>query len=75
MASKDPNVLADARIETWNKSFADVLNTRFILSGKEIDWGPKSVYAAVGIEHQLQGYKFRVDDFFFGWQCTDGFWL
>lgn len=62
VASKDPNVLADARIETWNTNFADVLNTRFIVSGKEIDWGPKSVYAAVGIEHQLQGYRYRVDE-------------
>lgn len=61
--AKDPNILNDAKIQTWNKDFADVLNTRFIVSGKEIDWGPKSVYAAFGLEHQLQSYKFTVDDF------------
>lgn len=62
VASKDVNILNDSRIETWNQDFADVLNSRFILSGKEIDWGPKSIYAAVGIEHQLQSYRFRVDN-------------
>lgn len=61
--TKDVNALADTRIQTWNTSFSDVLNSRFILSGKEFDLGPKSIYAAVGIEHQLQSYRFRVDDF------------
>lgn len=60
---KDLTVLNDARIETWNTNFSDVLNSRFVLSGKEVDLGPQSIYAAVGVEHQYQSYRFRVDDF------------
>ncbi len=61
-ASKNPNILDDAKIQTWNEDFADTLNSRLVISGKEIDWGPKSVYAAIGIEHQLQSYRFKVDE-------------
>jgi iron complex outermembrane recepter protein len=55
--------ISDTALKTWYTNFADVLNTRALISGKELDLGPQSIYAAVGIEHQLQGYKFKNDDF------------
>lgn len=59
--AKNPNILDDAKIQTWNKDFADVLNSRVILSGKTIDMGAKSIYSAFGVEHQMQSYRYRVD--------------
>ena len=57
--SKDS--LADAMVDTWNSNFSDIWNARFIASGRVLDFGDKSVYAAYGIESQIQRYSFRAD--------------
>lgn len=57
--SKDS--LADAMVDTWNSNFADIWNARIIASGRVLDFGDKSVYAAYGIENQIQRYSFRAD--------------
>lgn len=54
--------LADAMVDTWNSNFSDIWNARFIASGRVLDFGDKSVYAAYGIENQLQRYSFRADE-------------
>jgi iron complex outermembrane recepter protein len=59
MGSKDS--LSDALVDTWNTNFSDILNARLIASGKLVDWGNRSVFAAVGLEGQLQTYRFRAD--------------
>lgn len=57
--SKDS--LADAMVDTWNTNFADIWNARVVASGRILDFGDKSVYAAYGLENQIQRYSFRAD--------------
>jgi iron complex outermembrane receptor protein len=56
-------MLDDARIQTWNTNFGDVTNGRVIGSGRVLDFGDKSVFAAVGLEEQYQTYRFRADPY------------
>ncbi len=57
--SKDS--LRDAMVDTWNSNFSDVWNARLIASGRLLNLGEKSIYAAFGSEGQLQRYNFRAD--------------
>jgi len=61
IGSKDVAAVQDARIDTWNESYGDMLNARGIISGKALDFGQKSIYAALGVEQQFQAYKFTAD--------------
>ncbi|MBY0385574.1 TonB-dependent receptor, partial [bacterium] len=58
--SKDS--LADAMVDTWNTNFADIWNARLIASGRLLDFDDKSLYAAYGLENQIQRYSFRADN-------------
>lgn len=57
----DKNDISAAMVDTWNTNFSDIFNARLVASGKLVNWGEKSVYAAAGLEGQLQNYRFRAD--------------
>ncbi len=60
-ATGDKGDLRDAKVNTWNSSFSDILNARLIASQQVLGQGPRALSAAYGLESQSQRYSFRAD--------------